>query len=684
MDRKEELENILKNKSYMELESWIDPELWKEMAKDEKELLAFLFNKQGENLLKEEDRDAFENFKRASKLAPRNIQIHFEQALAFAKQGENSLCLRTAIKSLKKVVKLDPDFFDGWVLWAQVLLSFGMLSHDIEMLHEANIKFLKAENLSQNASSVKIGHLYRHWGICWYNIGKNSGEAVDFQNAIEKYTLAIKHGLDTPMLWNDYGNSLMEFGILIGKKEHCMEAIALYERATKEDPEYFAPWLNLASSLELMFSATGNPEKFTQSYNAFYQAAKLNADVPPVWVLWGRLLRRYGSAYRDLDKLEESIEKFEVADMLDPDNPGILAYWAEGYLQYGSQAEDLESLHKSEEKITRSLKLQRDNPHAWCLYGNYFVELGRYYSESKYYHRAIKKFKSGLSIDERSPELWYGMAVAHFALGNDPEDASLIQQAAQYCHQAIECGEGSNARFWNDYGLCYFRLAEMTNEKHYLESALDRFEQAVDLDAKQRSVDNLSAEYLHNLGCALDYMGDFESDQAYYEYAIQLFLKALKMDPSFHHIHYNLGLSLTHYAELTSDVNALHKAIEHFQIRIDHDYEDDNTLNEWGITLIQLAHVAQNSSKSQETHLYYEEAEQKFMQALSLGNTEVNYNLACLYSLSGNYKASFHHLEKAQKTGDLPKIDELLQDEWLEGVRQTTKFRQFLEHLKKG
>jgi hypothetical protein len=79
----------------------------------------------------------------------------------------------------------------------------------------------------------------------------------------------------------------------------------------------------------------------------------------------------------------------------------------------------------------------------------------------------------------------------------------------------------------------------------------------------------------------------------------------------------------------------------------------------------------------------FELAESKLLHALTLGQLNASYHLACLYSLMGNYTASMSYLERASRTGVITSIEELLHDEWLEGVRQTPEFHTFYNGLKR-
>jgi hypothetical protein len=72
------------------------------------------------------------------------------------------------------------------------------------------------------------------------------------------------------------------------------------------------------------------------------------------------------------------------------------------------------------------------------------------------------------------------------------------------------------------------------------------------------------------------------------------------------------------------------------------------------------------------------DAEQKVTLAAKLGNPQAYYHLSCLYSLLGQTERAMHFLLKARQFDALPPIDELLGDEWLENLRSTSEFQEFM------
>jgi len=286
-----------------------------------------------------------------------------------------------------------------------------------------------------------------------------------------------------------------------------------------------------------------------------------------------------------------------------------------------------------------------------------------------------------LSLNPRSPLLWYSKALAHFAVGELKEDIESLEQASRCCSKALECSTHPIAQFWNDWGITLMKLSELTHDQSTLESALDKFERAFNSKEIGEILLNPDLILLYHYGCALDFLGDFTSSARDYERAVQVLSHVVRQDPTYAHARYNLAIALSHLGEASSDVESFHKSLEHFHVILNRDSEDGIAWNECGLALLNLAQLSEGDYDPEKTKFYYDQAEEKFVYSLSMGESIAAYHLACLYSLTRNFAASMHFIEKAQSANVLPPIDDLLHDEWLEGVRSTDDFRSFITLL---
>ena len=222
------------------------------------------------------------------------------------------------------------------------------------------------------------------------------------------------------------------------------------------------------------------------------------------------------------------------------------------------------------------------------------------------------------------------------------------------------------------------KLSELTNDKTYLELAIQKFESMIK-PQEEGAFNKCEAEWLYNYGCALDFFGDYNEDASYYEKAVVVLAKALQMEPHHTNARYNLAVALSHFGEAASDLDSLQRSVDHFQILLSQDPEDDMAWNDCGLALLNMAELIHENALPEKSQYYYNEAEKKFLHALALGCTHSYYNLACLHSLLHNYSTALSFLERAEAAGALPALDDMLHDEWLEDLVETPQFRQFIQ-----
>ena len=150
------------------------------------------------------------------------------------------------------------------------------------------------------------------------------------------------------------------------------------------------------------------------------------------------------------------------------------------------------------------------------------------------------------------------------------------------------------------------------------------------------------------------------------------------VDPDFPHIHHRLAQAFCHLGELMGEIDFFYRAIHHLRLSLKQDEDNDAMILDWGIALI---NIAQNSPVLTDVEQLLQDAKQKLTLAAKLGNIQAYYQLSCLYSILHQYQQSMYFLIKADHFNALPPLEELLSDDWLEDLRSTSDFREFLaEH----
>jgi tetratricopeptide (TPR) repeat protein len=677
------LQEILDEKSFEKLESFNDEKIWPSMTAEEKEKLSLLFVLLGEKQFKSNDSTkSSKSFETALILSPNNCRVLHKIADIYLLHATTMEHLETSREMAERIVAIDPQYFQGWLLLANSLIGLGFCGEESSYLFEANEKFQEALKLRE-AHNCPEKTFYWRWGLCWHYISKQSGEAIDLHQAIQKYRLAAQEELKGTLFWNDYGNALIDLACLISRREFLDEAIDLYRLAVHETPDFFEGWLNLACCYQHLMELTGEDKFFPLAVESFESASTINSTDATLWYKWGQLLAESGKAKRQVDLLQLSFEKFARGDAYHPNHPQIFSSWAEAQMLVGAHLGRLDLLHHAKSKIEASIEIAGDKPRSWYVYGACLNELGRYFGDIQYYHQAIEKFQCGISLDRNHSSLWYGLALSHFAIGDLTNDINMIEKASRYCSKVIEVGGVPFSQFWNDWGVALMRLGDMTQDKLHVESALEKFEKAIKCHCDKYDPSTVEPQWLYNYGCALDFLGDITGDETYYERAVKMLSQTLVLDPNYLHARYNLALALAHLGETVSDLDCLNKAVEHFNIILNADNEDEIAWNDLGVTYLHIAQLINDPGQPEAHYHYYQLAESKLLQAAALGNVHSFYFLSCLYSLSGNYSSAMHYLERSESAAVLPSTTEIMEDEWLEGLRSTPAFQQFMIRLSK-
>jgi tetratricopeptide (TPR) repeat protein len=225
------------------------------------------------------------------------------------------------------------------------------------------------------------------------------------------------------------------------------------------------------------------------------------------------------------------------------------------------------------------------------------------------------------------------------------------------------------------------KLAEIRQQASYVEMAIEKFERALKQPIQVGEGEEVDLEWIYNYGCAFDLLGDLKEEPCYFEKAIQVLTQILQLDPNYTLARYNLALALSYLGEAMFEVEHYHKAIEHFQFLLDQDPEDEMMHLDFGMSLTNLGLLIYDINHPERSQALYRQAENHLMQAAALGNTQAYYQLAGLYSITEHYDHAMHYLERAQFCGTLPGIEDVLHDEWLEGLRQIPSFWQFINEL---
>lgn len=672
------LQDLIKNQAVDPLDTFNDPLSWSRLIISDRELLSQMLINQGQKLLGQGNSQAVSYFEKAAEVAPHCSNIFFLIGQAYASQESNVACLRSALENYDRSLSLSTDIInvDVWKAVIKLLMRKGELLAEVAYFQAAKERCEQFFSLAPSVTLTQAAELYRLWGRSYFLAGRIYGEAIDFYQALDKYLLAAEKGLNVPGFWKDYGDVYFELADLLERTDLYRQAAEFYQKSIKLTHDCSESWHSLALCYLRIYENSGSLLDFDFSKTSFENAVKLDDVNYKIWLNWGSLDSEYGKQNGDVKSLQESILKFSKANELEPNHPLLYRLWGEALMVQGSISEEILLLKEAERQLMHSLEMQPESSDSWHLYGICLNELGRYFSDERYYHFAIEKFQKGLTFNKQSSALWHGMGLSTYYLGELHAEPLEMEKGCAHFAKAIECGAAKSLQCWNDWGVTLMRLAELTNDKSYIESAVDKFQKALALQ-NGASPQDVDLELLYNYGCAMDFLGDYHEDVLYYEKAIEALSNVLALDPDYAHARYNLALAFSHLGELAVDIDCFQRAAEQFQILLNLDNEDEMAWHEYGMAMLHLGNLVYDPAFPNKSRSYYEQAEIKLMHAQSLGCAQTYYALACLYSLTENIGAGMFYLAKADLHNALPAIEELLQDDWLENLRETSDFQIF-------
>jgi len=669
------------SQAFERLEPLKDPSIWKKMKTKEKSLLAKLLLLQGKKQLEEGNNEVIKSFEIANQLDPLEPELYFQQGVVFATNKENIRCLQLAKEAFTHCLTLDPNHVNAIYHLGLVHLEMGRFEADSEEISLAVQHFEHIENFFSSSYPFNPFDFHWKWGQALSSLGLLFGEPSDFHEAIRHYSQAAELGAYTSDFFNDYANTVADLAALLNQCPRFLEALALFQHATQIAPDEFEGWFNTACCLHKLSEFSEDPEYLNQADEVFSIASQLSQTDYHLWVKWGQLTSIRGKYLNDIKIVEESLDKFAKADDLEPNHPLILNQWAETELYLGMTLDKIEYLNRAQEKIIRSIKINPEDAEAWYLYGSCSIEMGRYYDLEDYFHQAIDHFQYGVSLDKNEPLLWYGLSLASFALGEISEEQHYYEKAAGYCAKVIEIGGDVFPQFWNDWGVALMKLGEISENPAYAEHALQKFEHAFKYLEDHNTKESVDLEWIYNYACCFNVLGNLTNDPAHFERAILLLSRVIQQDPHMEDAKHTLAIALSNFGEVLHDSEPYEKAISFFRSLLNESPDNERLHLDFAVTLVNLALLIQDLHQPERHQALLREAEVHMMQAAALGLHQAYYQLAGLYSIVELYPQAMRMLEKAQNMDSIPSIEELLQDDWLDGLRQTAEFHKFLQEL---
>ncbi len=599
----------------------------------------------------------------ALKLDPHNPALHYRQGLAlleYAAEEKQERYLHLACKRFKRATELKSDYSEAWQAWGSALES-------LEDPIQAKEKYSHA---------TPSAELYWDIGRVAYLVGKESGEVSDIKEALDSLEKAGNQQSDLPgEYWIDIGKAYLLMSEKVRDPRLITKSIHAFKQAVSLMLGSSDGWKHLARAIERLYSHTHEEDHFTQASECFAAALHLHPFDGDLWLHWAQFLLVSGRKSRDEKKLGLGIEKCKQALIYLPKNPRVIATWAQLLALIGEITERVDFLYEAENKMNAALDLDEDDPFLCYAFGMCYISFAHYFQDPDYFFQAIEKLQWSLSLDRTLHASWHAMAKCYSASAEIHEDMQYLQTAIRFYAKAealLPC-----TTYLVDYAIALTQLGEMKNEPTLFEEAIRRFEWAL---SQQKNALYAHPEWFFYYAVALDLYANYQDEEGYYLKAIEILSHVIMVEPDFPLLHQRLGLVLSHLAELRESPEGFYRALHHFRLALKSDPENDYVLLDWGVCLLNLSDYLYDT---EEKEMVLREAQNKLNAAARLGNEQSYYHLACFHSLFQQYERALYFLDKAGRAQTLPLIEEILDDEWLEGLRMTAPFQEFLTQLEK-
>ncbi len=628
-------------------------------------------------LLNRDYAQAEEFFNAAIKMDPENPKLYYAQGVSLSQFGcsENHVqALLLAAKSFKKATSLSSEYFEAWLSWATTLYELGKKTKEFHYCLQAKLKLEKAHPLLEEGSfDVRAGY-YTQEALILSEIAKHSEESLDYQMALEAFekTSSCKTPLPSSF-WDAFGFHCLSFADKINDVRLFLKAIGCFKQAISSSHQEHTYWLHLADAFLKLFKQTHDEDHFGQANEAFNIASQIKADEGEIFLLWAQALLESGRNNRDMKRLRLSMEKAHRAYAHGINPAAVHCTLAEALACIGELSDRLDLIHEANNKLSVASEYDPDYPQInlslyYCL-----KAFGKYFQEIDYFYQGIENLQEDLSLDRTLHHHWYLMGKTYVDVGMLDGDLSNFDKALKFFEKAIELQ--GNSLYFFDYAFALSKLGELSQSQPLLEQAVQEFEKAVNL---QKNALYTHPHWLYHWGRTLDILGNFFDEEYYYVRALEIFSHVLMMDPDFPDLHHHIALTRTHLGDLTGDIDNFYKAIHHYRLASKYDEDNDQITLDWGVTLLSLS---QHVHTVQEMDLLVKDAENKILQAVKLGNMQGHYYMACLHALLKNEESAFFFLEKGDKFNALPPTDDIVDDDWLDGIKHHEWFQQLITRL---
>lgn len=646
---------------------------WKTLSLSQKKDLAERYMTLGEEALEKGDLKALFWFQSATELDPQNFEHWYRQALAFLQYGKiegNEKFVTLASKHVKYSLQLSPHHLPSWHLWGKALFELGEIYEEHHFYLQAQEKFAAALSLSAPPSPALLWDL----GKNYLSLASYSEEPHDICLALSHLFAASTHLQKEPLLCHDIALGLFEKGLSLASIPSLFEALSWAQKGVHLDPSQEKIWDLLGQIGEELYTKTGNRSHFSLAKHALERALHLSPSSSDICLSLAHLLSQGGIGENHPPYERESIELCKKAAALDKENPLAFAQWGESLAHLATLTHRIEFVEEANQILQKGEELFPSDPDIAYAYSLCHFVAAQYFEDLDCCDLAIAKIQEALSSDRCSTHYWHLLGKIYLYYAKLLPHPDYLERAKKFLEKSLLLSPDT-ANILLDLALCQTQLSEFSSSIELLEQGIGTYSHLFSLTKASVAT---HPTWFFAYASALEWLFELSNEFAPLQEALQLLLQISLLHPEFPDILEKIARVYHLQARETGDIALYQKALSFYHVATQQKEDTDTLWLDWGICLLHLSEEAHSASFQE---AIYQEAEKKLLQAGMLGNLQSHYYLSCLFSLKKDFVTSLHFFTQALEKKSLPSWPDILEEDWLENLRETSLFQEFLHKI---
>lgn len=637
------------------------------------------FYNKGARALLEGDKIGLRYFDLALRLTPYDPHLYFEQGLClleFGSESQDKAILLLAQRRLKQALELDPKNFAASIAMGQTLYELGLMLSDYSF-------FQKGQRLCENL--VKAGmneelkpEFYTLFGSILMKVAQRSGEPADFFHACSAFEYVTKISKKPELsVWEQLIEGYLAIFEVSNDLQLLTKVINACQKALVIHPDAGSIYALLADAVSKQYFFSHQEEHGAHATRFFLKSIQLSPlNLSGYMAAMHHLLLSF-SIDGEISHLSHVETLYTKAALLMDPSASLCALFCRAKALMGYEKGELSMVRNAARLLEEIIDQRALEKESFILCEQTlgiccFLE-GKYFQDCDFYYQGIEHFQAALSANRAKPELWLWMATSYkeaFKLCLDEVD---FNNSVKF-YKKVLCMQMSSSTLF-EYAQLLLSCFETFHEEPILQKATSYFAKAIEMQPNARYV---HPNWLFEYAKALDLRSDFEESEESLVLSIKMLKEVYALDANFPGLFHQLGLSVQHLATFILDQKLMQSALHYFKLAHIKDKENDQILLDWGSALMNLAEIVEG--EEQELPLL-EQAHHKVSQAITLGNTQGFYLLACLYAYQEKLELALFYLKRAYQNESLPSMKELEEEAFLKPLLRCEEMAGFLEQI---